>query len=650
MASSAVVSLAILKVNWDIYQKDYLENFVPILAECIRLADEDIISIPILQSDVEKRFGLKIPQNILGTLLRRLQKKGYITLENKVYTRNYDALKSLNFSNVQQEVIRTHEILIEDLRKFAAERFTVEWSPSNAEDALLSYLQENEIFSLEAIQCSVPKVSSKSFKYIVAVFIKHLKETHSSGFYYLETIVKGNMLANAIFLPDPTKALKKFKNTEVFFDSPFLMHALGYNGEPRKEPCIELLNLLVETGASLRCFSHTVIEIRGILRACADRIAQGKVRDSNGSFWESVEYFLYSGKTSTDVELLATKLETSLSGLKIRIVDKPDFSNYAHVISETELGAALRDKIMYRREDALDHDVNSISAIMRIRKGFRTNSIEECKALFVTNNESLVAAVCDFLKQSIRGEVPACFQDSVLTCLLWLKKPLKAPDLPIKRIIADCYAATQPDERLWKAYLLNIEKQRSSGQVSDDDYLRLRYDLEAKQILMERTLGEEQAFAHGTVAEILSYLNDRQQQVINDEVRRNVEVAKNEAELVKRQAAAILSKELRRELRITAVSEKFAQYLSIILKYISLALVAFGVYLTMPEAITDNSIEAPNTLKQYLLPGVLVLIFFLSICNLMWGTTVVECLNKLENWLARSLKKAIINFIDLLEK
>ncbi len=55
----SIISLAILKVNWDKKRKDYVDNFVPIVAEAIRLSDHDVVSIPQLQQDIRAKFGLR---------------------------------------------------------------------------------------------------------------------------------------------------------------------------------------------------------------------------------------------------------------------------------------------------------------------------------------------------------------------------------------------------------------------------------------------------------------------------------------------------------------------------------------------------------------------------------------------------------------
>ena len=62
--------------------------------------------------------------------------------------------------------------------------------------------------------------------------------------------------------------------------------------------------------------------------------------------------------------------------------------------------------------------------------------------------------------------------------------------------MADCYAATQPDDRLWAKYMAEIERreQMSSRGFTPDEYALLKYSTEAHSALMEQTLGEEEAF------------------------------------------------------------------------------------------------------------------------------------------------------------
>jgi hypothetical protein len=56
-----VSSLALLKVSYDRQRKDYFDNFVPMVAECLRRSAEDVVSLPDLQSDLREQFGLSLP-------------------------------------------------------------------------------------------------------------------------------------------------------------------------------------------------------------------------------------------------------------------------------------------------------------------------------------------------------------------------------------------------------------------------------------------------------------------------------------------------------------------------------------------------------------------------------------------------------------
>jgi hypothetical protein len=237
MTNPAIISLAILKVNWDILKKGYLENFIPFVAECIRRSEEDVISLPNLQNNLRDFFGMELPQNVIDAILKKARNQGYIKLENRVYKRNLEKLTGFGFSDIQQQVLRMHESLVKSLIEFCSKNYNESWSEEDAENALQSYIQRNQfIITCAATQGTVIPTTKRHHKrsdFLVGAFVQHLQETYSADFNYIETVVKGNMLANAIFLPDPNQASRNFRNTDVYFDTQFLMFALGYAGYGR---------------------------------------------------------------------------------------------------------------------------------------------------------------------------------------------------------------------------------------------------------------------------------------------------------------------------------------------------------------------------------------------------------------------------------
>ncbi len=513
MANSAITSYAILKVNWEQPKRlDYIDNFILIVAEAIRQLPHDTVVIKDVQDQIRNHFHLKLPQNTIKSLLDRVKKRGYIQVKQGTFTRNHSALATLNFRKIQQKVLEAHEALIKNLIAFASVPYNIIWSDDEAEEALQAYLQENQVELLTDLlartsikTCQIRHISHKN-KYVIGKYVQHLQVTQSAKLEYLETVIKGNLLANSVFMTDPGTYQRRFKDTTVFLDSPLIIYALGYTGDPRKWPALELIDLLKKYGANLAIFRHSLDEIIGILTACAERIGRRQFRDSYGP---SIEYFIEKGYSETDIMMFVHNLETNLSAIGIAISDRPPYSEHENIIDEATFLKYLGSQIKYSTKIALERDKESITAIVRLRRGDSFIPIEECRAIFVTSNRSL--AYCarrydEFNYQS--GTAPLSVTDYELTNLVWLKDPSIAPNLPRKRLIADCMAAIQPNEQLWTKYLDCIAQLEQQNKLSDDQYFVLRHSIQAKSELMELTLGDETVFSEGTVPEVLAVIEE----------------------------------------------------------------------------------------------------------------------------------------------
>src|SRR5262252_2117119 len=119
MSTDTLVSLAILKVNWDRGQ-DYIENFVPFVAEALRHSLDDVVSLPALQKDLRQRFGLDLPLNPLRQVLQRAAaaRHNFVRRQSGVFYRNPAQLAALNFAEVKNAVISIHDRFLPKLREF----------------------------------------------------------------------------------------------------------------------------------------------------------------------------------------------------------------------------------------------------------------------------------------------------------------------------------------------------------------------------------------------------------------------------------------------------------------------------------------------------------------------------------------------------
>jgi hypothetical protein len=218
------------------------------------------------------QFGLEVPVGALWTILRRAVRRGFATQENRRFSVIPDALADDGFQRQRQDALRQQAALVDRLCQFASRGYRRDLAREKAEQALLAYVEELALPLLRTMLGAAafePASQDQGDRYIVSVFIADLVERDPQGFEYLETIVKGSMLASSLYLGDLGTVDQRFHRVTVYFDTPFLLNALGYAGKEIAQPALELLGLVRELGARLACFDHTVIELQGVLGGIA---------------------------------------------------------------------------------------------------------------------------------------------------------------------------------------------------------------------------------------------------------------------------------------------------------------------------------------------------------------------------------------------
>ncbi len=624
MSNEALTSLAILKTNWD-QNKDYIENFVPFVAHALSQRPASAISLSDLQRSMRESLGLNVPQNSLKIILGRAKKPsyGYVRQDHGVYFPVQQRLQNLKFGAVRQRVLREHRALLEKLRRFCKTGYHVDWGMEDAENALLRYLTDYDVEVLSAAVegHSVLKAgrSPKSAKFLVNAFVRDLTENDQQGFEYLETVVKGNMLANALFLSEPGMLKRKFNNTDFYLDTPLVLRLLGWEGPQQQDPAKELVDLLYQEQANLKVFQHTFMEIHGILDVCEQILRNPSSKNPAGA---TVQYLAQAGHTASDVQLLKARLEESLGFHRIQIVEKPPYDQQCP-LDEAVLEEHLQENVGYRRPPTLIRDVDSLSAVFRLRRGRVSEFVDSCRAVFVTTNASLARASRSFFcSVTPSGTAPVCVTDYILTNLVWLKNPVKASDLPSRQVIANSYAALEPNEELWLKYLTEISKLREKNRITPDDYYLLRMSIDAKKALMDLTQGEVVDITEGDLQSILHSVKSRIVTEKEEELRAEKEGhAKTQKQLdAKHQADS------ERRIRLASFSTKVASILSKVLFYVLLLLLAAGAYLAFP---TGSALRLSNSYLYVpsLLMALSVLVAFLNQC---FGYTVKSSVRKLE--------------------
>ncbi|MFC2056850.1 hypothetical protein ACFLTO_04715 [Chloroflexota bacterium] len=638
-ANQIITSLAIMIVNYD-YGRGYVDNFVPFVCQSLLTLRPEVVSVQDLQLRIKQDYGLQVPQNSLKTILKRAERKGFVKLENNAYKPMYDVLEQSAFERTRQDILRKHGTVVGKLVKFA-ERYG-QHLDNDAEGLLLSYVQHHDTEMLACFLSGSPMLEKTAFNkkasFLVQAFIKDCFESDPEAFDYLESIVKGHMLSNALIFPDLGKLERRFRGTTVYCDTPFLLKILGYEGSERQPPCIELLNLLHETGAKVSCFNHTRDEINNILYACKRALGEGERQRPYGSVYR---HFRAIGFGPGDLELEMAVLNSKLDRLGINIDDKPEYQD-KYQIDEKVLGDTLRAMLSYssEREKAPIHDVDCLSAIYRLRRGRNQNDLEQCKAIFASSNSSLCQAASDYFVKGEyieQGSIPVAITDYALTNVLWLKKPMRAPDLPRKYIIAECYAAMEPTESLWRKYLGKIEQLKARQELSEEQYYLLRSSHYARAELSDVTMSDEEALTDGTPQQILEKIEQhiREQDLVELTVEREKRKA---AEL---ELAAEIDRGRHREeilgLNIKRKAHTIASWVSRVIYGIIIVLILMGgIY-----ALIASQLEWWN----WGLFTLAVSFVLLSIGNLIWGTKVKDFVTYIENLINKVVQKLLLSLV-----
>lgn len=494
-------SLAIIRANFDYGRRSYLDNFVPFALDAVAQGGQPDYSDADAAHAIYYRFGLRIPTRVVASILGRAAREDLGTWDDGRFSLSDKGREAVpKIGRLQATLMREQSALAHGLADFAG-RMGTTFTAEDAEEALLAYVEAHAVPLLtHAVRGGTyaggePEPAEEpSTRYVVAAFVAHIAGSDQRAFEQLESMVKGSMLAAALYLPATGELDRRFNRTVLYLDTPILIRVLGYDGGEAQAAALDVVRLAQAQGAEVACLEHTATELRGVIDSTIGVLRRNGAADR---IRRIDRYFLDCEYTESDVRLLLERVPEDLRRHRVVIVPKPEHVERLGV-DEQALEYLLQAKVGYRRRATLLNDLDSITAVHRRRGGESTSRLEECRAVLVTDNWNVSAASREFFKDS-RHEWPLVMLDHDLAAILWVKSPTEAPDLPRRQIIADCLAALQPSPQLWQRYVEVIEQLKRRDGFDDGDLALLRYSGEASRTLMDRTQGDAEAVSPAAV-------------------------------------------------------------------------------------------------------------------------------------------------------
>lgn len=497
-----LASLAYINVTWETNHASYVDNFVPFVLEILRLSSDPKEALEIRES-VSTLFGLDFPTNVIKSLIDRGVRRRKIVKVQHSQKFRLDAGVAVTLPDIsrnQADSRRMQNSLVNSLVSFASERFELKWAVESADQALLQYIEQHVlpllVSSVKGAPYSSAEAAASDSGYVISSFIAHVFENDPQTFGYLDQMIKGSMLAAALYVETRGQVARRFRDTKLYLDAPICLRALGHEGPEAREAVVAMLGLARGQGAELSCFEHTLKEMRGILRGA--RTSLGRTLGAESYLRGVSRHYRESGGTPSDLDLAIESLERDIQALRIQIVPTPEHT-ILYGIDEDEFEEVLQATVGYRERSTLRVDLDSLSAIHRIRQGRSSDKFETCRAVLITDNYNLVKASRLFF-DSGRHEWPLAMLDNAATTLLWIKEPTSAPELPRRQVIADCYAALAPSASLWDRLLEEVDRLDKRGAIDSDAVALLQYSREAQHAIMDVTYGEPRNISEASVS------------------------------------------------------------------------------------------------------------------------------------------------------
>ncbi|MGH9169557.1 MAG: hypothetical protein ACRD0Z_01570 [Acidimicrobiales bacterium] len=324
-------------------------------------------------------------------------------------------------------------------------------------------------------------------------------------------------------------------------------------------------------------------------------------------------------------------------------------------VDEPALDQVLVDEVRQERDDTRRCDLESLTATYRLRRGRRQTRLESSRAIFVTTNSSLARASAIFFREQGEAQtVPICALDHELATVAWLKRPVSAPDLPRKQILADCYAALQPSDELWRKFMVEAERLYSDETLTEEDYFTLRFSVDARRALMDRTLGDPDAFSLGTVEEVLQRARENQHAELRAQLR--------EARAARAESAARADSALEAEAsaRVKHASEvaalraaqtgKVERVADVTARWTGRAVFAAGVVLILTAGVLalprpfPDVIEGASRIAAWIVAVVLLLALAVTALHVSIGVSISDLAATMHRRTALRLRQVLLRW------
>lgn len=533
---SPLLHLALLETLKSDEIQDEIDLFLPFIAVTASEVGKQVINETDIQERLLQSFGFKPPMSAVKVLMTRARKRGLLIKENHAFIPCHEKINEWKngFEHKQDDVRISLSSLKVEFITFTQERFGKKISEDEAEKLILRFIEINvsSVISERAYRKSELNDTIKNTDHLIASFISNIHRNQPVLLEHFSRCVKGMLLANYLFYADKATTKKSYTGITIYLDSPIVLGLLGYSGKQSKETYNDFLKLLQSLQINICIFDRTFDEIEGLLQAWKSDLS----RKYYGRFnTKTLEWLRGEGYDTERLDTEIKLLDSSIARLGINVIQ--GFRAKKQFQCDEE---ALQDAISKRfsPNKNYDHDTICISRIHNLREGRIISNLNQNFSVFVTHNIPLQKLAYDFFKEEIgRVSIPLVVSEQWMTAMFWLKRPDIYGNLPKKQLLSTAYSLLYTDDKFWNAFLVRFEGLQKRGGISEDDFLRIRWDSDLLRVVHRVSVDVGEDFSEEDIFDVVATINkkhsekhDAEMEVLRTEHHENIKIIKHEAE------------------------------------------------------------------------------------------------------------------------
>ncbi|KKW49170.1 hypothetical protein XB02_19680 [Pantoea ananatis] len=235
--------------------------------------------------------------------------------------------------------------------------------------------------------------------------------------------------------------------------------------------------------------------------------------------------------------------------------------------------------------------------------------------------------------------------------MFWLKRPDIYANLPQEQLLSTAYSLLYTDDKFWSSFLDRFEKLQKRGEISEEDFLRVRWDNDLLKVVQRVSVDVGEDFSEEDIFDVVDTINrkysekhDAQVEALRNEHQQQLTLITDEAS-EKLELANRAKEDTEQQLnRLEGRVKKFSAVISKIVAWSITGLLVLALTFTGLKGIPENI--QPDFLKSDFLQGsVLYIAATLTFIVGMIGSAVGKDLSFFHKKISTALEKAILKLI-----